>query len=207
MNDGTLLAAGIRAVLFDFDGTLTAPGAIDFAAIREAVGCPPDQLILEYIGTLKDPAEKQRRLGLLEGFEIAAAAASRPNAGAEQVVQGLHARGLRLGIISRNGRASIDRAFRNFSEIDQTCFHVIISRDSAVPPKPAPEGVLLAAQAMRVDAARMLMVGDYVLDVQAGRAAGAITVFLEDHWRLEEFGVTADFVIRDLREIAAIVDA
>jgi hydrogenase expression/formation protein HypE len=207
MSGLTLPAGCVRAVLFDFDGTLTAPGAIDFAAIREAVGCPPDQLILEYIDTLKEPAERRRRLDLLEGFEVAAAAASRPNVGAEEVVQGLRSRGLRLGIISRNGRASIDRAFQNFPVIDQTWFHVLVSRDSAVPPKPAPDGVLLAARAMHVDAARMLMVGDYVLDVQAGEAAGAITVFLEDHWNLEEFGVTADFVIRDLREIEAIVDA
>ena len=202
---GISSAGGVRAVLFDFDGTLTAPGAIDFAAIREAVGCPPDQLILEYIDALKDPAEKRRCLDLLEDFEIAAATASRPNAGAEEVVQSLCARGLGLGIVSRNGRASIDRAFRNFTEIDQTWFQAIISRDSAVPPKPAPDGVLMAAQTMHVDPARMLMVGDYVLDVQAGHAAGAITVFLEDHWRLEEFGVTADFVIRDLREIEAII--
>ena len=207
MSGTTLSAGSVRAVLFDFDGTLTEPGAIDFAAIREAVGCPPDQLILEYIDTLKDPAERRRCVDLVEEFEIAAAAASQPNAGAEEVVQGLRARGLRLGIISRNGRASIDRAFQNFSEIDQTWFHVIISRDSAARPKPAPDGVLLAAQAMHVDAAGMLMVGDYVLDVQAGEAAGAITVFLEDHWSLEELGVRADHVIRDLRELEAIVDA
>ena len=207
MRRANVPAGSVRAVLFDFDGTLTAPGAIDFAAIREAVGCPPDQLILEYIDALKDSAERQRRLDVLEEFEIAAAAASQPNAGAEEAMQRLRARGLRLGIISRNGRASIDRAFQNFCEIDQTWFHVIISRDSAVPPKPAPDGVLLAARAMCVDAARMLMVGDYVLDVQAGEAAGAITVFLEDHWSLEEFGVTADFVIRDLRELDGIVGA
>jgi HAD superfamily hydrolase (TIGR01509 family) len=202
-----VVAGSVDAVLFDFDGTLTAPGAIDFAAIREAVGCPPDRLILEYITALEDPVERRRRFDLLEEFEIVAAVASRPNAGAEEVVQALHARGLGLGILSRNGLASIERAFQNFAHIDRTWFQVIVSRDSAVPPKPAPDGVLLAAREMDVDAARMLMVGDYVLDVQAGRAAGAITVFLEDHWRLEEFDVTADFVIRDLRELEAIVDA
>ena len=39
----------LRAVLFDFDGTLTVPGQLDFAAIKREVGCPPDQLVLEWI--------------------------------------------------------------------------------------------------------------------------------------------------------------
>ena len=38
----------LRAVLFDFDGTLTRPGALDFAAIKRQVGCPPDRFVLEW---------------------------------------------------------------------------------------------------------------------------------------------------------------
>jgi hypothetical protein len=33
-------------VLFDFDGTLTHPGALDFAAIKREVGCPADRFVL-----------------------------------------------------------------------------------------------------------------------------------------------------------------
>jgi hydrogenase expression/formation protein HypE len=88
----------IRAVLFDFDGTLTEPGAIDFEAIRRAVGCPPDQLILEYIQGLPDPAVRAHCLEVLEGFEVEAAAASVPNAGAEESVLRLRRLGLRTGI-------------------------------------------------------------------------------------------------------------
>jgi len=31
----------IKGVLFDFDGTLTIPGAIDFFDIKDSLGCPP----------------------------------------------------------------------------------------------------------------------------------------------------------------------
>ena len=48
----------LRAVLFDFDGTLTHPGALDFAAIKREVGCPPDQFVLEWILALPHGAER-----------------------------------------------------------------------------------------------------------------------------------------------------
>ena len=41
----------IKGVLFDFDGTLTRPGALDFPAIKQELGCPADQAILEYLET------------------------------------------------------------------------------------------------------------------------------------------------------------
>ena len=45
----------LRAVLFDFDGTLTAPGEIDFTGIRRAVGCPREIGLLEFFEGIEDP--------------------------------------------------------------------------------------------------------------------------------------------------------
>ena len=56
----------IRSVLFEFDGTLAVPGAIDFKTIKRDLGCPLDQPILEHIE--KQPAEK--RVFLKELLEI-----------------------------------------------------------------------------------------------------------------------------------------
>ena len=39
----------MKGVLFDFDGTLTKPGAIDFTAIKQTIECPHDMAILEFI--------------------------------------------------------------------------------------------------------------------------------------------------------------
>ena len=47
----------IRAVLFDFDGTLTLPGSIDFAGIKKAIRCPGDAPILEFIECLPSAAD------------------------------------------------------------------------------------------------------------------------------------------------------
>ena len=75
-----------KAVLFDFDGTLTEPGAIDFAVIKTAVGCPVDSPILEYIAALPDPDQRENAYATLDKFETEAAERSMPNEGAESLL-------------------------------------------------------------------------------------------------------------------------
>ena len=112
------------AVLFDFDGTLTHPDALDFPALRSAIGCPPGTLILEYIEALPTEDERARKRKVLGDFEMAAARASVPNDGAEQMIHALKSRGVRIGILTsrpegiqtlvdRAAAAGI-RAFLNF---------------------------------------------------------------------------------------------
>jgi len=48
----------LKAVIFDFDGTLTKPGSIDFISIRKRIQCPEDQRLLEYINNLNDQLKK-----------------------------------------------------------------------------------------------------------------------------------------------------
>ena len=81
----------IKAVLFDFDGTLTKPGAIDFALIRSRIGCPDDTAILEFIQSLTDTAQRQEAVAEMPRHEIVAAAASTPNTGAEETIPALKA--------------------------------------------------------------------------------------------------------------------
>ena len=57
-------------------------------------------------------------------------------------------------------------------------FDVILTRDDAVARKPEPDSILLAAEKLGVKARNILMVGDFIFDIQAGRRAGAVTVFL-----------------------------
>ncbi|MFZ1983203.1 MAG: hypothetical protein WAU91_02250, partial [Desulfatitalea sp.] len=59
----------IRAILFDFDGTLTVPGALDFPAIKKDLGCPLDQALLEFIDTVTDPSRRQAAHDRLTFFE------------------------------------------------------------------------------------------------------------------------------------------
>ena len=196
----------IRAVLFDFDGTLTLPGSIDFAGIKKAIRCPGDAPILEFIEGLPSTADQRQAWRILEQFEEAAARRSHPNEGAEELVRFLKRRHIRRGILTRNRHASVETALKNFAHVRRADFNVIITRDHVRRPKPDPEGVLLAARRLRVPAATLLMAGDYQYDIEAGQRAGAPTVFLESALTTRRPNPPADFTVRTLSEISGIID-
>ena len=155
----------ISAVAFDFDGTLTRPHGIDFAAMRAAVGCPAGEPILEFINGLVGPARLEA-LRTLDVFEIEAAARAEPNLGAEATVQRLREMELPLAVLTRNTREAVDRALENFPTLGEDDFRVIIARDDVPRPKPDPRGLELIAEALGIPAAEILCVGDYVFDIE-----------------------------------------
>ncbi len=168
----------IRGVLFDFDVTLTRPGAIDFAAIKKEIHCPEGTAILEYIEALP-PAKKNALMRVLEQRENEAAQASLPNEGAERCLMILKERGLPRGILTRNSYRSVCLALKNFQGVEPEDFIAIITREDSLP-KPHPDGVLKAARRMGIPAAELMFVGDFRFDIVAGRAAGAFTVLLNN---------------------------
>ncbi len=194
-----------RAVLFDFDGTLTKPGAIDFAALRRLLGCPPKVPILEFIDALGSVEARREAHRLLDDFELAAARASVPNDGAEALVRGLGRAGIACGILSRNSLGSIREALEGFREIGVEDFPVIVTREDEGRPKPHPDGVHRAAGLFGVAPGEMLVVGDYVFDIEAGKAAGAATAFLSNGAAIPVMGVTPDFIIAALGELNGIL--
>ena len=204
----------IRAVLFDFDGTLTRPEALDFTAPRTALGCPAGTTILEYIDALPTKDAQEKANGILAAFELAAARASIPNPGAEEAVALLKDRGIRLGILTRNTLASIRESLKNFRGLMEADFSVIITRESAGRPKPHPDGVIGAARSLGVALRDLLVVGDFIFDIAAGKAAGSPTVLVTNGRTAPDSraaGVTwagdakPDYTITDLSELAPLL--
>ena len=196
---------GIRAVLFDFDGTLTGPGSLDFNVMRKAVGCPQGRPVLEFINGMASQQKRTAALQALDAFEAEAARKSRPNDGAEEILEFLRTRGVKVGIISRNSLASIRTALENFRRIRMEDFSVILSRDDPFSPKPSPEGILAAARIMAVPVSRLLVVGDFVFDVEAGFKAGAITAFLTNRGSSHPCAHPSDFTLEHLGDLRDIV--
>jgi len=197
-------------VLFDFDGTLTNPGALDFPALRQALGCPPGTLILEYIDALPTEEERSLKRRILADFEDAAARASVPNEGAEETVTLLRRHGIRVGILTRNSRTSVLTSLANFRSLTPADFQVILTRESGGRPKPHPDGVLAAARALGIPVNELLVVGDFVFDIAAGQAAGAATALLTNGSAapgVPSVPVRAvpDHTIRKLGELAQIL--
>ncbi|MEW5908972.1 MAG: HAD family hydrolase, partial [Thermodesulfobacteriota bacterium] len=170
----------INAILFDFDGTLTKPGALCFPEIKNALGCPLSTPILEFIEGLENPHDQESARKMLNGFEMKAASLSEPNPGAEELIRYLKTKGIFIGIITRNSIRSIDRAFQNFREIRPDDFDIIVSRDLPIAPKPSPDAILYVMEKLNIEASRILMVGDYVFDIISGKNAGVWTVWLKN---------------------------
>ena len=197
----------IRGVLFDFDGTLTMPGALDFPAIKRGLGCPPDLPILEYLETLT-PDRKAALLEILEAEEDKAAEQSVPNTGAERCVDLLKRRGMLLGIITRNSLQSVRKALKKFKSFKPGAFTTIITRADSLP-KPHPDGVQQAAKRMGISLQELLVIGDFRFDVMAGHDAGARTVLLTNGREsvMLPGDPEPDYVVTCLEEVLEIVDA
>jgi hydrogenase expression/formation protein HypE len=191
----------IKGVLFDFDGTLTRPGALDFPAIKQQLGCPADQAILEYSETL--PAvQRSQLMKTLEDIEDQAAEVSRPNKGAEKCLSVLKGRGILLGILTRNGLNSVKKALQKFEDVTINDFAAVITRDESLP-KPHPDGVHEAARRMGLSTKEILMVGDFRFDIIAGSAAGVRTVLLANGERAVMLpgDPEPNYTVYDLEEI------
>lgn len=165
----------IRHWVFDMDGTLTV-AVHDFAAIREALGIPPEHDILTHLAALPAEEAAAKHAWLLE-HERDLAIASKPAEGAVELVRELAGRGCQLGILTRNARELAHVTLEAIGLAD--CFAVehILGRDEAAP-KPSPDGLFKIAQAWDVSPASLVMVGDYRFDLNCGRAAGARTVLV-----------------------------
>jgi HAD superfamily hydrolase (TIGR01549 family) len=169
----------LRALVFDMDGTLTLPGAIDFSAMRSRIGAPPGVDILTHVDAA--PTDDERRLR-------AAAVADEEARGLERValmpdissiVDFTAARpSLRVGLITRNNAAAASHTMSLLQAVGARFDHSLSREWSGGPPKPHPAGLLYMIQDWEVNVEETVMVGDSIDDVLCGKAAGATSVLI-----------------------------
>jgi hydrogenase expression/formation protein HypE len=194
----------IRAVLFDFDGTLTEPGDLDFGRLRKEIGCPPGRPVLEFLSALP-PGRRQFVEKALDDFEVSAAQRARVNPGAEALIAFLRRHSIPCAILSRNSRKSVEVALSRLP-FPADSFRVILTRDDQVPIKPDPDSVRTAAKRLAVRTSDLLCVGDFIFDIQAGRGAGAPTVLLTNGQEPPDWAVEADRVVASMAELKSLID-
>ncbi len=193
-----------KGIIFDMDGTLTRPGTIDFELIRKRVGCPEGYPIIEYIDSL---SEKSKELAYkkLHEIEMKAAQNAEPNIGAKELLSYLHQKGIATALVTRNSLSSTEVTFKNFKGIYLP--KIVITREMA-PPKPDPEGLILAAYRMHISPGNILVVGDYKFDIIAGKGAGMKTALLTNGRReVPRDFPDADFLFVDLLELKNWLDS
>ena len=178
----------IRAVLYDFDGTLADSTELIMRSWRHMMRAhhgtvPPDEEWLSGFGmTLetqvarfaRSPEETEAMLRSYREFQRQHHDDMlRPFPGAPETVAELARRGVRLAIVTSKHREGALRGMDLCGIVEH--FPVIVTPEDVAHPKPHPEPVLHALDRLGVEPGEAVFVGDSPHDVAAGRAAGVRT--------------------------------
>jgi phosphoglycolate phosphatase len=180
-----------RAVLFDLDGTL-ADTAPDLAAavnwMRTERGLPPTPYAIlrptasagarGMIGAAfglapGDEGYEALREEWFERYESAMAVHSTLFDGIPDLLDGITAAGMAWGIVTNKHARFTDPLVPQIGLAHAGC---VISGDTTPHAKPHPAPLLEAARRLDIDPAQCWYVGDDLRDIEAGRAAGMVTV-------------------------------
>ena len=190
-------AVRLRGVVFDLDGTLVVE-ELDFEAMRREIGLPSGTPLLEAVERLHGPA-REAALAVLRRHELAAAETARLNPGVADFLGWLAGRGVRQAVLSRNMREAVVKVLGRCG----LSFDLVLAREDA-PYKPSPEGLWQICAAWGLAPAEVLMVGDYLYDMQAGRSAGTRTA-LVTHGRALPFAGLADVAFASFEDVPDVL--
>jgi HAD superfamily hydrolase (TIGR01549 family) len=186
-----------RGIIFDLDGTLTIP-QIDFDHIRKELELPPGHDLIVQLAELPE-ARQRAAWALIESYEERLAENNVLQERAADTLTEFAARGIRLGLLTRNSPRSITI----FREKFHLPLEIALGRDFK-PVKPAPEPVWHIIDHWELQPAEVLFVGDYRHDLEAGAAAGTATCFFHNPG-LESFAHMADYTVGSYAELARLV--
>jgi len=211
----------VKGILFDLDGTIldTRPAYLYAAETAlNILGQPipeeerllqiPKRLELKLPITDIIPVQTQQFLNLfLKTFYEAAAKKTVPAPYAAQTLLALSQR-IKLAVITMRYMPNVKVAeeLRRHG-LDAYFAHIVTALDTPKP-KPSPQALIKAVEAMDVEMCACVIVGDSVVDVEAGRAAGAKTVAVTSGlYTLGELeAAKPDFIIRAISELPSLLD-
>ncbi|MCT4533986.1 HAD-IA family hydrolase [Halodesulfovibrio sp.] len=205
----------LKAVVFDFDGTLAIP-TIDFnemkrkayEAVREVYPALPDMNdspLLEWLDMTKGqvPADQfflidsidTAAINAARDVELEAAARSDVFSWVRQLLSELLKRNITPCIITRNCTEAVRIVF---PDVDKYC-PVILTRDDVPVVKPDPDHLHRALALAGCSPTEALMTGDHLMDVHTGKAAGTLTagVCSGEATREEFEAIRPDFIATD----------
>jgi len=219
---GEMRGRMVQAVIFDLDGTLVDTSQDHIAAWKQALSesgvKKSHREIQREFGKTSDDiaqillpsrikrnartvAERKDHLFLEMGYESAEAIP-----GARKTLSALKGKGMKIAVCSSNPRITVERLLKRFRLI--RLVDVYVSMDEVRRGKPAPDILLLAARMMGLQPSSILVVGDSVYDMAAGKSAGMRTAGVasgaSSFDQLE--GEHPDFLLRDITQLIPLID-
>jgi HAD superfamily hydrolase (TIGR01509 family) len=190
--DGQAGARRRRAVLFDVDGTLVDSSYIHtvawwqafrqqghdvpMASIHRCVGMGGDRLVDSLLPSGRDKSADPVILASHAALFAANWPLLRPFRGAKELLAQCHAGGLAVALASSARKQDL-QATRKALAAD-AFIHAATSADDATASKPAPDILVAALEAVGVEAANAVYVGDAVWDMKAAATLGIPAVGL-----------------------------
>ncbi len=179
---------GFDPILLDLDGTVIDSVALiresHRHAVREVLGEDwPDDRLVANVGR---PLQEQMRVFspqhsdelyrvYREWNHANTSALLLAYDGVEEALRELRDAGRRLGIVTSKSRDAVDLAWGVLPRVGEL-FDVVIAADDTTRHKPRAEPILEALRRLGGTPARACYVGDAPFDIQAGRAAGVMTI-------------------------------
>lgn len=176
----------IRAVIFDLDGTLTDTLKDIADAMNRALRLHglPEWPVEAYRYLVGDGAKKLAERAVRDRQELAlsvqkayqadyeahALVTTRPYDGVPEMLAVFQARGIPMAVFSNKPDADTKNVVSHF--FPEICFAQVRGQREGVPVKPDPAGALAVAQALGVQPAEVLYLGDTATDMCCARNAG-----------------------------------
>lgn len=181
----------IKAVLFDFDGTLADTLPLSFRAFQKAFKTFDDRElsddeVLSMFGPsepdiIKKNLESGRKKEAIElyykEYTEHHSRLVKENDEIIEVLKFLKGKGIKTGMVTGKSRRSLDISLKELNL--RHYFEVIITGDDVMTPKPHSEGVVNALSLMETEEDEAIFIGDSDADITAGENADVITVAVE----------------------------
>jgi HAD superfamily hydrolase (TIGR01509 family) len=215
----------LKAVIFDFDGTLADSVWIWAKARSEAMlelglDLPND------VGKLNEIMSKSD-VGTLEGLGAPEKIGEFRNLyfpildgligecsleeGAMETLSSCKKEGLKVALVSFAYRWYVEKVLDTFSLRD--FFDVVLAFEDVERPKPDPQSVLIVAEKLKVKPEEIAVVGDSASDIRMGKSAGAFVILYNHggHDRFHDKGFLLkagpDKVAKNMRQVLSIISS
>ncbi len=180
-----------RAVLFDLDGTLVDSHAaiaasidhmLDVAAlprptreVREAaLSFPLRVMVAKITGADTPEAVERHAQAYLEHYVATMVQTSIPFDGVTEMLDGLHALGLPLAVLTNKTEVNAIRIVEG--RFGAARFRTTVGTVPGRASKPSPEGAEILARALGIALEDCWLIGDSELDIATARAAGMVAI-------------------------------
>ena len=187
--------------IFDLDGTLTV-AVHDFDAIRKELGIPAGLPIVKTIKSLPEN-ESVVLQNKLHDIEEKLARNAIPAKGVKTLLEILQRFNYSLGILTLNTRENAWFTLEALGLAHYFSIEFIVGR-WCEEPKPSPKGIHKMLKQWNTTANEALMVGDYLYDLQVGRAAETATVHVDPSGEFA-WPELADIQVNSLDELTRLL--